>query len=487
MYHKVFTEAKTVWWVDSDSFYRQMVELSSKKVVYLDQYDPLNPQHVVISFDGVYKNVLEYAAPILEHFGYPFELFVTGGYIGASNEFDVTEPYAQFAGVEDLARLIALGGRLQWHTVTHKDMLNMSSLVEITNELTIPYELIELDKAGFKWFAYPNGNFNDAVINELRKKFVGALSCDQGNEIDVYKLNRITVTNNTKFVKRKISVVVPSYNYGSFLSEALESIIRQTIIPDEVIIADDASEDITGEVAKFYTEKYNGLVSYYKNHTNLGPIGNFNKAVAMAKGDYICIIGADNRIIGNYIEKCAIVLDSDENIAIAYTDYALFGPRAEIAYQNYSDDVKAGSSFGLFIINFPNFTDVDLEYIRKQNIFHGSSMFRKKAFIDAGGYVEEKNMPEDQNLFLRIIHKGWLAKKAANTFLEYRQHSRDQLNEKTIALFQLNFYKMKSHMLEKRLEMLTKSRFIRLYLAYLELLKKVLARIHSFCDLGKYN
>ena len=55
---------------------------------------------------------------------------------------------------------------------------------------------------------------------------------------------------------------------------------------------------------------------------------NFNKAVTMAKGDYICILGADNRFRSDYIEKTAEVLDSDDRIAIAYTDFAMFGPRA---------------------------------------------------------------------------------------------------------------------------------------------------------------
>ena len=67
MYHKIDIESKTIWWVDVNNFYRQMYELKKKKVVYLDEYDPNDKEQVVITFDGLYKNVLKYAVPILKY------------------------------------------------------------------------------------------------------------------------------------------------------------------------------------------------------------------------------------------------------------------------------------------------------------------------------------------------------------------------------------------------------------------------------------
>ena len=64
----------------------------------------------MITFDGVYKNVLTYAAPILRDFGYPFELFVTSDYVGKDNSFDSPEPKADFASIKDLKELVACGG-----------------------------------------------------------------------------------------------------------------------------------------------------------------------------------------------------------------------------------------------------------------------------------------------------------------------------------------------------------------------------------------
>ena len=64
LYHKVYLESPTEWWVDSNDFWRQMYELQNYEVVNLADYDPNNPEHVVITFDGVYENVFQFALPV---------------------------------------------------------------------------------------------------------------------------------------------------------------------------------------------------------------------------------------------------------------------------------------------------------------------------------------------------------------------------------------------------------------------------------------
>lgn len=472
LYHKVHPVSSTIWWVDCDNFYRQMTELADKKIVYLDEYDQADPDQVVITFDGVYQNVVEYALPILSHFGYPFELFVTGDYVGKGNEFDAVEPLAPFADQDGLRRLVSAGGRLQWHTASHMDLQFITNQATISAELDLPGYLRELDSNGYNWFAYPNGTFNEVVVDLVRKKFIGAVSCHQGNDNDRYVLNRITVTNDTRFVDRKISVIVPCYNYGAYLSEAVESILRQTVPPDEIIIADDCSDDNTSEVVEYYSNKFSTVISYFSNNTNLGVISNFNKAVKLCNGDYICIVGADNRISSNYIEECVKILDLNSNVAIAYTDYALFGPRAKIVYEKFDQKLRMGRKESFFLIQFPEFSQVEKSSLSRQNIMHGSSMFRKQAFYEVGGYRDEGGMPEDQNLFLRIVTHGWDAGKATKAFLEYRQHSRGQINELHIALNQLSFYKIKCKDLEGRLQLVLNSKLCRLSLRFASLLSK---------------
>lgn len=443
LYHKIHPDNPTDWWVTVNSFYRQMAEIQNRNVVYLDDYDHTNPKQVVITFDGIYKNVWEYALPILKHFNYPFELFVTSNYVGLDNKFDTVEPNAVFASKEELSDLVANGGRLQWHTKSHLNLKQVNNSDTIAEELTIPGDLLSLDKKGFKWFAYPYGEYNEMVVQEVKKRFTGAVSCNQGNEFDKYILNRLTVLNNTSLRKQKIACIVASYNYGEYLIDAVESVVRQTVLPDEILITDDASADETQLIAENYARKFPHLIRYNRNEKNLGIIEHFNKAVALTNADYVVILGADNRLASNYIEDCSKTLERDESTGIVYTNFVLFGNRAKITYLSYDESYKGNITNDiLFQVNFPQFnTNKEmLAEIKERNFIHGSSMFKREAFNKAGGYKKADD-PEDHHLFTKIIEAGYTAIKEPKTFLEYRQHSAEQANNIASLHQQINFYK----------------------------------------------
>ena len=73
---------------------------------------------------------------------------------------------------------------------------------------------------------------------------------------------------------------------------------------------------------------------YNRNKTNLGIVNNFNKAIALTTSDFVCFLGADNRFVSDYIERTSVLLDSNPKVGIAYTDYAFFGSRARVKYEN---------------------------------------------------------------------------------------------------------------------------------------------------------
>ena len=442
MYHKISPDAPSMWWVEVHAFFGQLHSLRNRQVVYLDNYDPHNPNHVVITFDGVYRNVLTYAAPLLKYFGYPFELFVSGEHIGKTNEFDTIEPNAEFATNKELKRLVDQGGRLQWHTRSHQNLCESADRVSIEEELAIPQGILELDPLGFGWIAYPHGEFNDLVLDVARQRFRGGVSCNQGTDDDSYTLNRITVTNDSCFKKATTSVIIASYNYGRFLAEAIESVLRQTIPPDEILITDDCSSDDTWDIAESYREKYPNLIRTNKNNDNLGIVRHFNLAVGQTTGDYICILGADNRLRSDYLERTSEILDSDSGIGIAYTDFALFGPRAGVASAEMATQWNTSELAGVFhIVRFPDFDSSSHQALKTMNFIHGSSLFRREAYLRAGGYLSAVPLPEDHNLFLRIIESGWRARRSPHPLLEYRQHSREQANIAAVTESQLHYYR----------------------------------------------
>jgi peptidoglycan/xylan/chitin deacetylase (PgdA/CDA1 family) len=275
-----------------------MEELRGHTVVPLDEYDPDNRKHVVITFDGVYENVFGHAVPIMKKFGYPFELFIVGETIGQENRFDQpAEPPARFANIEQIESMVHEGGRLQWHSRSHKDLTKVEDSKSLDHELRVPDDLRKLDPKGFRWFAYPHGEVSSKLIERTKKFFRGGLSCVQGNGSDPYQLNRLMVDNDTKFQHSTVSLIIANYNYGRFAPEAIESALRQTVYPDEILFIDDGSTDNSIEIAG----RYGDHIRIVRNKKNLGIIKTFNKAASLTKGDYICFLGADNRFRSDYV------------------------------------------------------------------------------------------------------------------------------------------------------------------------------------------
>jgi peptidoglycan/xylan/chitin deacetylase (PgdA/CDA1 family) len=447
-YHKVHPEAKTIWWVTPDTFNEQMAKLSSKQVVYLDEYDPTNPEQVVITFDGVYRNLIQYALPILKKWDYPFELFVIGDYVGKDNSFDSGEPLTEFCSLEELKLLVNAGGRVQWHSKTHTKLINRSE-AELLLEIEPSEELVANFKSpNLDWFAFPHGDSDELAIDLARRRFKGALAAEQGSSSDLYNLTRIPATELTNLNAPKTSIVIANYNYGRYLSEAIESVLAQTVMPDEIIVIDDCSTDDSAVVM----EKYKDKVTIIRNETNLGIVENFNKAVKLATGDYIGILGADNRMRCDYVEKCIAALNQSKENIVAYTDMVIFGKLAEdLATKVGAKQVGWSETerWPIYYWLFPEATPEVIRNIEKVNFIHGSSMYRKSAWESVGGYKQSQG-PEDQHLFSRMLKLG-VPVHVASPVIEYRQHSQGQANSVLMTQIQLLDAKSRITMLEGQL------------------------------------
>ena len=460
MYEKVFINSSTIYNVSVDRFYQQMLDLKHKDIVYLDDYEPQNTNQVVITFDRLNKSLLEYTSVILHEFNYPFEVFISSDYIGKYNSFCQSQPGCEFVNIDELKLLVQLNARLQWYSKSHSDLTKEKDISNLIVELEVPNFLKTIDPKGFKWLAYPYGNFNNTVVEEVKKRFTGAVSLEQGNNTDVFYFNRLIVNNATNFKKANIAVIITAYNQELFLVEAIESVLRQTRMPDEILISDDASNDNTYEIAKFYQNKYPDLIKLNRNDENLGIVEHFNKAVRLTTSEYISLLNGDDRYRSDFIEKTSLILDQYLDVGIAYSDFALFGPRARVTYNSNPLDRRGLIKLDkFFIINFPDFNETSKQQLLTQgNFIHGASLFKRQAFNEVGGYIYEETIPEDYYLFFRMVRQGWNAQRVAFPILEYRQYSKEQTNTRLASFATLQYYKQLSKALYLELEQL-KSQF----------------------------
>ena len=103
-------------------------------------------------------------------------------------------------------------------------------------------------------------------------------------------------------MSKLITIGIPTYNRADgYLRQALESALRQTYQPIEIIVSDNCSSDHTEAVVNSY---HDPRIIYVKHPQNIGAIRNYNFCLEQAKGDYFLLLHDDDLIDENFIETC---------------------------------------------------------------------------------------------------------------------------------------------------------------------------------------
>lgn len=116
--------------------------------------------------------------------------------------------------------------------------------------------------------------------------------------------------------KPLVSVVMPVYNAGKFLSEAVKSILSQTYRNFEFIIVDDASEDSSWQIIQNLARKHK-QIKIHRNPQNLGVSETVKKAISLVKGEFLARMDADDVALPGRLEKQVdYLLNHEETVAV---------------------------------------------------------------------------------------------------------------------------------------------------------------------------
>lgn len=120
----------------------------------------------------------------------------------------------------------------------------------------------------------------------------------------------------------KVSVVIPCFNLGNYIHEAINSVLNQTFQDFEIIIVDDGSTD--AQTKRILNDLNLSKVKVLTT-LNQGLSLARNTGIAQASGKYILPLDADDKIADSYLEKAVAILDKDENTGIVYCEASFFG------------------------------------------------------------------------------------------------------------------------------------------------------------------
>lgn len=107
----------------------------------------------------------------------------------------------------------------------------------------------------------------------------------------------------------KVSICIPAYNNEVSLKRCLDSVLIQDFEDYEIVITDDSPSNVIAQLVSGYN---NSKIHYYKNTENLGSPENWNRALSLAKGEYIKIIHHDDWFSSNdSLDKFVALLDTN--------------------------------------------------------------------------------------------------------------------------------------------------------------------------------
>jgi glycosyltransferase involved in cell wall biosynthesis len=195
----------------------------------------------------------------------------------------------------------------------------------------------------------------------------------------------------------KVSVIIPCYNQGRFLDEAVDSVLAQTMQDFEIIIVNDGStEDFTNKL----------LDSYGRPKTTVYTIENSglpaarNHGINQSHGKYILPLDADDKIAPEFLEKCCKLLDAHSLIGFVYTYVKFFGGEEGSWQTGHYDERR----------------------LLVGNMVSVCSLIRREAFESAGGYNENmKPGFEDWDLWVGLAEKGWEGHRITEYLFLYRK------------------------------------------------------------------
>jgi peptidoglycan/xylan/chitin deacetylase (PgdA/CDA1 family) len=145
---------------------------------------PTPPRAVVLTFDDAYANFVEYALPVLEHYGFPATVYAITGWIGKRAEWfakDTGRPIPDLMNAQQLREIRAAGVSIGSHTVHHVKLAEVKPALQ-REELTASKKTLEdLLGAEVRHLCYPFGSFDLETVSAARDSgYASATSCLRG-------------------------------------------------------------------------------------------------------------------------------------------------------------------------------------------------------------------------------------------------------------------------------------------------------------------
>jgi len=228
---------------------------------------------------------------------------------------------------------------------------------------------------------------------------VGDLS--EGLTVDNRRTTEICASNEGMTDLPLVSVIIPCYNQGRFLKDAIESVFNQSYPRREIIVVDDGSTDDTAQVAA----NYDGITLLRQENRGLPSAR--NAGFEASSGDHIVFLDADDKLLPHALKAGVNNLRIHPECAFVFGHYRLIADDARVMSQPTLPSGVGEPYLDLLRSNFIGMP--------------ATVMYRRDVLIESSGFDTSLPACEDYELYLRIT-KYHPIHGYSETIAEYRQH-----------------------------------------------------------------
>jgi glycosyltransferase involved in cell wall biosynthesis len=221
--------------------------------------------------------------------------------------------------------------------------------------------------------------------------------------------SRTSATTPHPTLPSRISVIVPSYNSGTYLRQALTSVLEQEPRPHEIVVQDGGSTDNTLDIL----QSFGGRVAWASAPDN-GQSDALNRALARTTGDIVLWVNADDLILPGALAAASAAFAADSDLAFVYGDFDMIDSVGALV-RTYRSSPYSWKRV----------------YARGCYIFSGSLFVRRQALTDIGGFDASLRACMDLDLMLRLNATG-RSNHLDRTIGQFRMH--DASKSSTIRL-----------------------------------------------------
>lgn len=247
----------------------------------------------------------------------------------------------------------------------------------------------------------------------------------------------------------KISIAMCTFNGESYLYDQLKSILDQTRQPDELVICDDLSSDLTVEIINDFKCKVHFPVRLFINEFNLGSTQNFEKAISLCLGDLIALADQDDIWDTDKLKIIEKQFVTNPKVDMVFTDAEIVDSYANsLGYRLWQNIGFNQKEQKLFLQTYsPNL----LKFLLRKSVVTGATMCFKSALRSLILPIPKSWVHDAWISMVLVINQSTIL-PITDILIKYRQHSSQQIGvqKKDLRLKFINADKLESREIDKR-------------------------------------